>query len=76
MLNIRGPRRFTFIKDRYTEVIMYTNFATIQGYTRSFNIENKRPEKTGSDAAITEREKEKSTKPEEEEKRPGDIVVA
>ncbi len=54
---------------------MFTTPVAINGYSRTFSMDAKRSERSAVSSLSDEREKEKS-KPEEEEKRPGDLAVA
>ena len=55
---------------------MFTSPVASQGYAKAFPIDSKRPERSRLSVALDDREKDKSPKPEEEEKRPGDLAVA
>lgn len=54
---------------------MCTTPIPLQSYSRSFSIDAKRSEKSPIGGSSEERERDKS-KPEEDEKRPGDLAVA
>lgn len=54
---------------------MFTNPVAAQIYTKSFSFDPRRSDKTRYESSRDERDKDKS-KPEEEEKRPGDLAVA
>ena len=54
---------------------MFTTPIALQSYSRSFSIDAKRSDRSPVGGSTEERERDKS-KPEEDEKRPGDLAVA